>query len=135
MIIFDTPNRDLCSVKRTLTSSPLQALMMLNDPQYVEAARVMAENSILYEEEKIDEKLSVIFRKITGRVINKRELETLQRFYIEEKEKFSKNPKKALSYLETGEKPINQKSEVIKTAALATVISGLLNTAESIIIK
>ena len=135
MIIFDTPNRDLCSVKRTLTSSPLQALMMLNDPQYVEAARVMAENSILYEEENIDKKLSVIFRKITGRVINKRELETLQRFYIEEKEKFSKNPKKALSYLETGEKPINQKSEVIKTAALATVISGLMNTAESIIIK
>jgi len=135
MIIFDTPNRDLCSVKRTLTSSPLQALMMLNDPQYVEAARVMAENSILYEEENIDKKLSVIFRKITGRVINKRELETLQRFYIEEKEKFSKNPKKALGYLQTGEKPINRKSEVIKTAALATVISGLMNTAESIIIK
>ena len=135
MIIFDTPNRDLCSVKRTLTSSPLQALMMLNDPQYVEAARVMAENSILYEEENIDKKLSVIFRKITGRVINKRELETLQRFYIEEKEKFSKNPKKALGYLQTGEKPINRKSEVIKTAALATVISVLMNTAESIIIK
>ena len=135
MIIFDTPNRDLCSVKRTLTSSPLQALMLLNDPQYVEAARVMAENSILHEDENIYKKLGIIFRKITGRLVSKRELETLQKFYIEEKEKFSKNPKKAFSYLMTGEKPINSKAGVIKTAALATVISGLMNTAEAITIN
>ena len=135
MIIFDTPNRDLCSVKRTLTSSPLQALILLNDPQYVEAARVMAENSFLHEDENIYKKLGIIFRKITGRIVSKRELETLQKFYIEEKEKFSKNPKKAFSYLMTGEKPINSKAGVIKTAALATVISGLMNTAEAITIN
>tara|TARA_B100001063_G_scaffold231285_1_gene245274 strand:+ start:2321 stop:5560 length:3240 start_codon:yes stop_codon:yes gene_type:complete len=135
MVIFDTPNRDLCSVKRTLTSSPLQALLLLNDPQYVEAARVMAENSILSKVENMDKKLSAIFRKITGRAINDRELETLQRFYIEEKEKFSKNPKKAVAYLKTGEKPINRKTGVINTAALATVISGLMNTAEAISIN
>ena len=135
MIIFDTPNRDLCSVKRTLTSSPLQALLLLNDPQYVEAARVMAENSILSKVENMDKKLSAIFRKITGRVINERELETLQRFYVEEKENFSKNPSKAVAYLETGEKPINRKTGVINTAALASVISGLMNTAEAISIN
>ena len=135
MIIFDTPNRDLCSVKRTLTSTPLQALLLLNDPQYVEAARVMAENSILSKDENMDKKLSAIFRKITGRAINYRELETLQRFYMEEKEKFSKNPKKAVAYLKTGEKPINRKTGVINTAALATVISGLMNTAEAITIN
>jgi hypothetical protein len=135
MVIFDTPNRDLCSVKRTLTSSPLQALLLLNDPQYVEAARVMAENSILSKVENMDKKLSAIFRKITGRAINDRELETLQRFYVEEKEKFSKNPKKAVAYLKTGEKPINRKTGVINTAALATVINGLMNTAEAISIN
>ena len=135
MIIFDTPNRDLCSVKRTLTSSPLQALILLNDPQYVEAARVMAENSILHEDENIYKKLGIIFRKITGRLVSKRELETLQKFYIEEKEKFSKNPKKAFNYLTTGEKPINGKAGVIRTAALATVIIGLMNTAEAITIN
>tara|TARA_B100000965_G_scaffold359631_1_gene339811 strand:- start:253 stop:660 length:408 start_codon:yes stop_codon:yes gene_type:complete len=135
MIIFDTPNRDLCSVKRTLTSTPLQALLLLNDPQYVEAARVMAESSILSKDENMDKKLSAIFRKIIGRAINYRELETLQRFYMEEKEKFSKNPKKAVAYLETGEKPINRKTGVVNTAALATVISGLMNTAEAITIN
>ena len=51
------------------------------------------------------------------------------------KEKFSKNPKKAVAYLKTGEKPINRKTGVINTAALATVISGLMNTAEAISIN
>ena len=77
MLIFDTPNRDLCSVKRTLTSSPLQALLLLNDPQFVEAARVMAENSILSKDIGMDKKLSTIFRKITGRTVKDGELEIL----------------------------------------------------------
>ena len=86
MLIFDTPNRDLCSVKRTLTSSPLQALLLLNDPQFIEAARVMAENSILSKEKSIDKKLSTLFREIIGRTIRDGELEILLRFYNEEKE-------------------------------------------------
>ena len=135
MLIFDTPNRDLCSVKRTLTSSPLQSLLLLNDPQFIEAARVMAENSILSGEKSLDKKLSTIFREITGRTIKERELETLKRFYREEKEKFSKNPSKAIAYLKTGEKPINRKAGIINTAALATVISGMMNTAEAITIN
>lgn len=135
MMIFDTPNRDLCSVKRTLTSSPLQALLMLNDPQFIEAARIMAENSILSRESNIEKRLSSIFRNITGRNIKGEELETLERFYIEEKEKFSKNPSKAIAYLKTGEKPINRKIDIVNTAALATVISGIMNTAEAITIN
>ena len=135
MLIFDTPNRDLCSVKRTLTSSPLQSLLLLNDPQFIEAARVMAENSILSGDKSLDKKLSTIFREITGRTIKERELETLKRFYREEKEKFFKNPSKAIAYLKTGEKPINRKAGIINTAALATVISGMMNTAEAITIN
>lgn len=135
MLIFDTPNRDLCSVKRTLTSSPLQALLLLNDPQFVEAARVMAENSILSKDIGMDKKLSTLFRKITGRTVKEGELEILLRFYNEEKEKFSKNPSKAVAYLKTGEQPMNRKTGIINTAALATVISGMMNTAEAITIN
>ena len=51
------------------------------------------------------------------------------------KENFSKNPSKAVAYLETGEKPVNRKTGVINTAALASVISGLMNTAEAISIN
>ena len=135
MLIFDTPNRDLCSVKRTLTSSPLQALLLLNDPQFIEAARVMAENSILSKEKSIDKKLSTLFREIIGRTIRDGELEILLRFYNEEKEKFSKNQSKAIAYLKTGEKPMNSDIEVVNVAALATVISGMMNTAKAITIN
>ena len=135
MLIFDTPNRDICSVKRTLTSSPLQALLLLNDPQFIEVARVIAENSIISKDKSIDNKLSNIFRNIIGRTIKQSELETLKRFYGEEKEKFSKNPSKAIAYLNTGEKPMNRKLGIINTAALASVISGLMNTAEAITIN
>lgn len=135
MLIFDTPNRDLCSVKRTLTSSPLQALLLLNDPQFIEAARVMAENSILSGDESMEKKLSTIFRKIIGRTIQDKELKTLKRFFREEKEKFSRTPKKAMLYLKTGEKTMNRKTGLTNTAALASVISGLMNTAEAITIN
>ena len=91
--------------------------------------------SILSGDKSLDKKLSTIFREITGRTIKERELETLKRSYREEKEKFSKNPSKAIAYLKTGEKPINRKAGIINTAALATVISGMMNTAEAITIN
>ena len=95
MLIFDTPNRDLCSVKRTITSSPLQALLLLNDPQYVEAARVMAENSILSKDTSMDNKLSDIFRKITGRTIKQSELENSQKILWRGRRKILKKSKQS----------------------------------------
>jgi len=135
MLIFDTPNRDLCSVKRTLTSSPLQALLLLNDPQYIEAARGLAENVMKTSGKQLDIKLNILFRTVTGRKIQSRELETLKRFYREEKDKFSKNPNKAIAYLQTGEKPLNRQLNFVETAALASVASGIMNTAEAITIN
>lgn len=135
MLIFDTPNRDLCAVRRTLTSSPLQALVMLNDPQMIEAARVLAQYHILNDGEEAEEQLPLVFRKITGRIITNKELETLKRFYGEEKEKFSQNPQSALSYLKTGEHPLPPKIDITATAALTSVISGIMNTAEAITIN
>lgn len=135
MLIFDTPNRDLCSVKRTLTSSPLQALLLLNDPQYIEAARGLAENVMKTTGKQLDIKLNILFRTVTGRKIQSRELETLKRFYREEKDKFSKNPNKAIAYLQTGEKPLNRQLNFVETAALASLASGIMNTAEAITIN
>ena len=135
MIIFDTPNRDLCSVKRTLTSSPLQALVMLNDPQLIEASRVMAEKYLLSMHQGVEQQLPIVFRELTGRRITAEELGTIEKFYGEEQKKFAQNPSKAYAYLKTGEKPINSGVSIIKTVALATVISGIMNTAEAITIN
>ena len=134
MLIFDTPNRDACSVKRTLTSTPLQALVLLNDPQFIEAARVLAEK-ILIQNKNIQSALEIAFRKIIGRKPLTSELKSITNFYDDELTRFQLKPKNTMAYLKVGEKPLNKKNNVFRTAAMAKVISGLLNTSEAIIIR
>ena len=134
MLIFDTPNRDVCSVKRTLTSTPLQALVLLNDPQFIEAARVLAEK-ILIQNNNIQSALEIAFRKIIGRKPLTSELKSITNFYDDELTRFQLKPKNTMAYLNVGEKPLNTKNNVFRTAAMAKVISGLLNTSEAIIIR
>ena len=104
MLIFDTPNRDVCSVKRTLTSTPLQALVLLNDPQFIEAARVLAEK-ILIQNNNIQSALEIAFRKIIGRKPLTSELKSITNFYDDELTRFQLKPKNTMAYLKVGEKP------------------------------
>ena len=135
MLIFDTPNRDACSVKRTLTSTPLQALVLLNDPQYTEVARVLAESVLIQNNNNIESALEIAFRKVIGRRPLISELESIASFYEDELNIFKLQPKKTMTYLNVGEKILSKKSMPYKTAAMAKVISGLLNTSEAIMIR
>ena len=135
MLIFDTPNRDACSVKRTLTSTPLQALVLLNDPQYIEVARVLAENILIQKSNNIQTALEIAFRKVIGRKPLTSELKSITNFYKDELTRFRLKPKNTLAYLKIGEKPLNKKINPYRTAAMAKVISGLLNTSEAIMIR
>jgi len=135
MLIFDTPNRDACSVKRTLTSTPLQALVLLNDPQYTEVARVLAESVLIQNNNNIESALEIAFRKVIGRRPLISELESIASFYEDELNMFKLQPKKTMAYLDVGEKILSKKSMPYKTAAMAKVISGLLNTSEAIMIR
>ncbi|GAA3562123.1 PSD1 and planctomycete cytochrome C domain-containing protein [Snuella lapsa] len=67
MMTFDAPTRDFCEVKRQKTSTPLQALVMLNDPQLIEAAEHLAMNTLEKEATTDEERVKTIFRKITSR--------------------------------------------------------------------
>ena len=135
MLIFDTPNRDACSVKRTLTSTPLQALVLLNDPQYIEVARVLAENILIQKSNNIQTALEIAFRKVIGRKPLTSELKSITNFYKDELTRFRLKPNNTLTYLKIGEKPLNKKINPYRTAAMAKVISGLLNTSEAIMIR
>ena len=135
MLIFDTPNRDACSVKRTLTSTPLQALVLLNDPQYIEVARVLAENILIQKSNNIQTALEIAFRKVIGRKPLTSELKSITNFYKDELTRFRLKPNNTLAYLKIGEKPLNKKINPYRTAAMAKVISGLLNTSEAIMIR
>ena len=130
MLIFDAPDRGTCVVKRRNTSTPLQALVLLNDPQYLEAARVMAED-IIREHPLPSDQLRKAFRLATGRLPTDNELVTLMSFYDDELTRFAAKKPDAIAYLSIGEKAKDESLDPVKTAALATVISGVMNTTES----
>ncbi|MEM9339007.1 MAG: DUF1553 domain-containing protein [Bacteroidota bacterium] len=130
MQLFDVGDRGVCTVRRRLSSTPLQALALQNDPQFVEASRVMAERLIRTEPDTT-RRLNTAFRMLTGRAPNKKEQQILHTFYLEEHENFTTNKSKALAFLSTGEKEWDQKMNPSEIAALGVVISGIMNTSES----
>lgn len=134
MLIFDAPDRSICTVNREETSTPLQALVLLNDPQYLEAARVMAENLVTQETDTIMQ-LKKAFSLVTGRLPDATEIGIIQRFYQDEMERFNTNKKDAMDYLSIGETPRNENIAPVQTAALATVINGIMNTSEAYTLK
>ncbi len=147
MIAFDAPSRDACTVKREKTNTPLQALVLLNDPQFVEAAKVMAvrvQKEVLGEisgetsgetsGEISDEisklkvqQLTYAFRLATGRAPKDNELEILQDMYSETLAIFKKSPQKVNDLLSVGEYEIGTEYETPETAALSVISSTLLN--------
>ncbi len=83
MGIFDASNRDLCEVRRLKTNTPLQALVMMNDPAVLEASRVLA-GKLLQEKGTLDEKITKAFRLIVCRQPTEKELDILTRYYEKE---------------------------------------------------
>lgn len=130
MLIFDANDRSNCTVQRKQTSTPLQALALLNDPQYLEAARVIAEKLML-EHEALEERIEKGFRMLTGRRAGAKELRLLKELYQKEKEYFEKLPEAAQQYLSVGEYRSKATLDGISCAALAVVIHGIMNTEEA----
>ena len=105
MAIFDASNRDLCEVKRLKTNTPLQALVMLNDPTVLEASRVLAAK-LLQEKSGVDDKISKAFRLIVCRKPTEKETALLTAYYEKELKKLSPKRQKALA---VGEYPIPER--------------------------
>lgn len=135
MLIFDVNGRGECTVKRRQTSTPLQALVLLNDPQYLEAARVLAEKLITTYDQDTILQLKTAFRLSTGRTPDKKELSIIERFHQEEVERFAKNKGDALDYVSIGSSEMSPSMNPVKVAALATVINGIMNTTDGYTIR
>jgi hypothetical protein len=127
MLIFDAAERGECAVKRRSTSTPLQALVLLNDPQYIEASRALAEKILINNR---NNPLETAFRLITGRHPDAKEVQILREFYAEELKRFQSKPKEAATYLATGTLKWNAKLNPAEIAALATVSNAIMNTDE-----
>ncbi len=127
---FDAPTRDLCTTRRQETNTPLQALVLLNDPTFIEASRVLGISISSYED--VEKGISDAFRKLTGRKIKTKELEVLAALQKSELEKFRKNNIKAKGWISLGEHKITSGGDEALIAANAVVASTIMNSDASI---
>ena len=131
MIAFDAGSREVCTVKRETTNTPLQALVLLNDPQFVEAARVMAERIQKEGGHNPKDQMILAFRLSTGRRPKPKEIDMFKDLYQSQYKMFKKNPSKADELLNVGEYRSGHPFDKLKTAALTMVTSTMLNHDES----
>ncbi len=132
MRTLDASKRDVCRVKRERTSSPLQAFVLLNDPQVVEASRALGEKLIQKHGEKNEAALIELFRLLTSRKPKASEIKILQTLYEGQLKGFQADPKSRDQYLNVGEKKAPKGISLDRLAALATVANMLYSFDESV---
>lgn len=132
MITFDAPTRDFCTVRRQQTSSPLQALVLMNDPQFVEAARVMAERMLKEGGMTPEERISFAYRLLTGSSPKADVLDLLTELFLAEREEYSRQPARADALLRVGEYPGDGSVDAVERAAYAIVANAILSLDETV---
>jgi hypothetical protein len=131
MLIMDASNRDQCEVNRLRTNTPLQALLLLNEPLVLEASRVFAERLML-QRISSKEKIEKAFQSVLCRKPKQEELSQLIRYFEAEKTRFKNSPDKANEFIRAGEYPHENVKDVISLAALMQVIHTIYNLDEAI---
>ena len=132
MTTLDAPTRHTCTVKREATSTPLQALIMLNDVQFVEAARVFAERVMKHGGEELDDRITYAFRIATARKPSQEELVILKTLYNDSKEEFKKHASDVKQLLKAGEYPVDKNLNQLEIATYTMITSAILNMNETI---
>lgn len=132
MLMFDASNRDQCEVRRMSTNTPLQALVMLNDPYILEASRVLAESLILSGKETED-LIETAFKLILCREMETEEQRLLMSYYEEEQAYFSAHKEEADAFIQVGEFPYQGVEDTPTLAAVMQLIHTMYNMEESIV--
>jgi len=127
MMTLDASKRDVCRVRRERTSSPLQALVMFNGPQFVEAARMLAQRLMQRHGDDENRILTDMFRLLTSRRPTQKEMQLLKELYDAERAAFAKHPKKAAALLKTGASKRAPHLPTARLAAFTLVANTLLN--------
>ncbi|MEE9361562.1 MAG: PSD1 and planctomycete cytochrome C domain-containing protein [Cellulophaga sp.] len=132
MMTFDASSRDLCTVKRQETNTPLQALILLNDPQIIEASRVLAINALKVHETNISEQIIYIFKSATSRLPDTEEVAMLNSFYEDMLARVKNEEITATEYLSIGTFKVDDKILKDELTALAITAHSILNLDETI---
>jgi hypothetical protein len=135
LLNFDAPTREECTVSRSTSNTPLQALDLLNDPIYVEAARVFAQQAVASAGARpagFDRQLAWIFDRALNRAPAAEERALLRGLYERSLKRFTADPASAREWLSEGETPLPPNVNAVRLAALSTVTRAVLNLHELI---
>lgn len=129
---FDAPSREECTARRARSNTPLQALVLLNDPTYVEAARALAEIMHRQGEGNPERTVQAGYRRILARVATDDEVDLLARLYQQHWQAYQADLGAAEKLLQVGNAPLPTEVEVAELAAWTSVARVLLNLHETI---
>lgn len=132
MATFDAPNREVCTVMRQRTQTPLQSLVLMNDPAFVEAARGLAQRVFREEPDDLDRRLVRAFRHALGRPPESSEISVLRHTHDAQLATFQADKTAAESLLKVGESPRPESVPPAELAAMTAVANVLLNLNETI---
>ena len=133
MIAFDAPRRAVCAAKRERTDSPLQALILLNGVQYVEAARVLGETLHRDANGDLSRMIEAGCLRCLSRRPDERESEVLSQLYLEQRDHFQKHPEDAEQLLKIGQKDRDAALMAAEAAAATMLAQALLNHDECVV--
>ena len=134
MMTFDASAREVCSVRREATTNPLQALVLMNDPQHVEAARVLAERLVV-EAPGPRGRVDRLFRIVLGRAADDAEILIIGEGVDEERARFEQDPEAANELLSVVTAPRNASIAAVDVAAWTTAVSVVLCCDEAIMLR
>jgi hypothetical protein len=132
LLAFDAPNREECTADRARSNTPLQSLVLLNDPTYVEAARAFAEVIIRQGGSTPRDRLNFAFRRALSRDIRPAEAEVLERLLNSHLQEFEADQTSASLFLSVGAKPSPEDIPKAALAAWTNVARTILNLHETI---
>ena len=131
MLTFDATTREACAVKRQATATPLQALVLLNDPQFVEAARALAERMLKHTGTNLTDQVTAVFRTLTGRRPTPREITTLEALYREQYEEFRSGRSDPKKLLGVGDRVPDPALDPAECAAMTVLAQAILSHDEA----
>jgi hypothetical protein len=129
---FDAPSREECTVNRVNSNTPLQALVLLNDPIFVEAARAFAQNALKEGGPAVESQIAWAFERATGRRPLPRERRVLATLHAQSLVRFQKEPAAARELLRIGDAPPLAGASPARLASMIAVTRAILNLHETI---
>ena len=132
LMAFDAPSRDECTANRSPSNTPLQALVLLNDPSYVEAARVLAEKIMREGGRNFRAQLTWAFQRALARTPSREETRLLEELFAKQRRRYEQDVEAARALVSTGDAPLAADLPLADLAGWTAVSRAVLNLHETI---